>query len=209
MKNSRCRLIIFLAVTAVATSAWAQDRCNFSPAFEQVRSALGGMSPLAATKALHAFAIKPQSPDLCEANALDEALGEREKQLALLASKRGGTINAYAVSRCNVFNAKTAQCQSPNEDGTAHPNLSGGFAPLKVDPADTFDLTSQLPHAKLHAVYLTTLSNALDGKPAKRLATRSSIKAAALAPATVLIAIYKTPGGNVSAWAYRKAVWYF
>lgn len=193
----------------VVTNVWSQDGCAYSAAFQQVRSSLGGLSPLEATKALQAFAIKPQNPELCEATALDDALGEREKLLVTLIDKSGGENHAHGVSRCNLFNARTALCQSPNEDGTAHPNLTATLAPLKLASTGSFDVRSQLPNAKLYALYITTLSHALNGKPAKRLPTRGSIKASVLAPTTVLIAIYKTQGTQKSAWAYRKAVWYF
>ncbi len=199
----------FAGFAGLATAAWSQDQCNFSPAFQQVRGALGGASPLDAAKALQALAIKPQSPDLCEAAAVDDALGEYEKRLVTLVSKSGSENPAHAVFRCNIFNSKSALCQSPNEDGTAHPNLTGRLAPLKIKSTDTFNIKSELPDARLYAVYITTLSRALDGKPAKRLTPRTGIKASALTPATVLIAIYKTQGATRSAWAYRKAVWYF
>ncbi len=198
-----------LAFACMMSSAWSQDGCAYSAAFQQVRSTLGSMSTLDATKALQAFAVKPQSPDLCEAAALDDALGEREKLLVTLVDKSGSENSAHVVFRCNIFTARTALCQSPNEDGTAHPNLTGTLAPLKVKGNDTFDIKSQLPDAKLYAVYVTTLSNALNGKPAKRLTNHGGIKASTLTPATVLIAIYKTQGAKNKTWAYRKAVWYF
>ena len=208
MKKLFAIIASFLLVAGVASGARAQDGCAYSAAFQQVRSTLDGLSPLDATKALQALAATQQSPDVCEASALDDALGERERLLVLLVNKNGSEHPAHAVFRCNSFNAKTALCQSPNEDGTAHPNLSGTLAPLKLDGVGTFDIASKLPAAKLYAVYVTTLSKAVDGKPAKRLTPHSGIKAATLAPATVLIAIYKTQGGKSSAWAYRKAVWY-
>ncbi len=201
-------LLSVLALASTAGNALAQDNCAFSPAFQQVRGSLGSLSTIAATKALQSFAEKPQSPELCEATALDEALGEREKQLVTLVDEAGNGSPAHAVFRCNVFIAKTAQCQSPNEDGTAHPNLAGALVPLKIEKTRIFEVKSELPDAKLHAIYLTTLAKALDGKQATRLTARSRIKGSALAPTTVLIAIYKTQGAN-KAWAYRKAVWYF
>ena len=215
MKKLRGFIAILLAGAGagagagVVTNVWSQDGCAYSAAFQQVRSTLGGLSTIDATRALQAFAVKPQSPDLCEAAALDDALGEREKLLVTLIDKSGGENHAHGVSRCNLFNARTALCQSPNEDGTAHPNLTGTLTPLKIASIGSFDVKSQLPDAKLYALYITTLSNALDGKPTKRLTTSGRIKASALGPATVLIAIYKTQGTKNHAWAYRKAVSYF
>jgi hypothetical protein len=209
MKKLLCFIVTFWVVAGVASSAWSQDDCKFSPAFQQVRSTLDGLSPLDATKALQALSIKSQSPELCEAAALDDALGEREKLLVALVGKNGNENAAQMVFRCNIFNAKTASCQSPNEDGTAHPNLTGTLTSVNVKSTDTFDIKSRLPDAKLYAVYLTTLSRALDGKPAKRLSAPNGINAKSLTPATVLIAIYKTQGARSSAWAYQKAVWYF
>jgi hypothetical protein len=208
MKKLLCFLTASFAFVCVNPSAWAQDNCSYSLAFQQIRGTLGGLSALAATKALQAFAAKPQSAELCEATALDDALGEKEKQLVTLVNQYGSASPAQAVFRCNVLNAKTAQCQSPYEDGTTHPNLAEPFVPLKMDSKGKFDIRSQLPEAQLYAVYLTTLNKALNGKPAKQLATHRSIQGAALAPNTVLIAIYKTRGANKT-WAYHKAVWYF
>jgi hypothetical protein len=91
MKKLCSFIATFLLVAGLAgvagftTAAWSQDQCNFSPAFQQVRSALGGASPLDAAKALQALASKPQSPDLCEAAAVDDALGAK-------ANKGSGSI---------------------------------------------------------------------------------------------------------------------
>lgn len=156
MKKLFAVIASFLLVAGVASSARAQDGCAYSAAFQQVRSTLDGLSPLDAIKALQALADTQQSPDVCEASALDDALGERERLLVLLVNKNGSEHPAHAVFRCHSFNAKTALCQSANEDGTAHPNLSGTLAPLTAESVGTFDIKSQLPDAKLYAVYLTT-----------------------------------------------------
>lgn len=200
MKKLLGFIATFMAVAGVAVGAWAQDGYAYSAAFQQVRSTLGGLSPLKATKALRAFADTPQSPDLCETAALDNALGEREKLLVVLVGKNGKkTLRTWSFAAI-VERKKTARCQSPNEDGTAHPNLSGTLTPLKAESAGTFAIKSQLPDAKLYAVYLTTLRKALVGKPAKRLAPHISVNAKALTPATVLIAADKTQGTKRRTW---------
>jgi hypothetical protein len=74
MKKLLCFIAAFVAFVCVTSSAWAQDNCTYSLAFQQIRSTLDNLSALAATKALQAFAAKPQSAQLCEATALDDML---------------------------------------------------------------------------------------------------------------------------------------
>lgn len=211
MTNMFCSFAIALVTASCSISAWSPDSCNFSPAFKQLRGTLSGVSPLAATKALHAFAARPQRPEFCEAAALDDALGEREKLLLALTGTRSGEWPARTVFRRNSFNAKTALRQSPSEDGTAHPNATVMLTPVTVTNTDTFAIKSQLPDGKLYALYLTTLSRASDGKPAKRLPTKSGSKGKLLAPGTVLIAIYEAQGakkrGLIARWcgAFKRA----
>jgi hypothetical protein len=190
----------------LAANVSAQDNCPYSLEFKSLRGTLTAFSTLEAVNRLQVFAEKNKSPEHCEAVAIDQALGERERLLIKLSSKGSKESPAHVVFRCDVFNSKTAQCQSPMEDGTAHPNLNEKvIVPLPIQKSGAFEIVSQLPDAKLYAVYLTTLSHALDGKPAKPLSVRSGVKWSTVSPSTVLIAIYKTN----APWAYRKAVWYF
>jgi hypothetical protein len=167
-------LITCVIMTACAS---AQHGCTYSPEFTDLRSTLAMLSTLEAAKKLQAFAAKNKNPSNCEAMAIDQALGEQERLLVKLATKGGNESPAHVVFRCNVFNPKTAQCQSPLEDGTAHPNLDGKtMAPLSIEKSGAFEIVSQLPDARLHAVYITPLGHALDGKPAKPLDIQRGVK---------------------------------
>jgi hypothetical protein len=201
------RAVVFIAMGTATLGANAQDNCPYSQEFQNLRAKLSGQSLTDATSALRAFAVKNQSPETCEAMAIDQELEKREKLLIKLISTGGSKSNmpAHAVFRCDVFNSKTAQCQSPSEDGTANPNSKEKFSPLLLEKTGSFEIKSQLPNAKLHGIYITTIGKAVDGKPAKKLPIRKSIQWSSLPPSTVLIAIYKTK----DAWAYRKVVWYF
>jgi hypothetical protein len=205
------RLVTAIAIACFATGAWAQDNCPYSQAYQHLRSTLDGLSTKDAAKALQAFAARNLSPLSCEATSLDEALDEREKLLVTLTSIGGSERPAQAIFRCYVFNAKTAQCQSPMEDGTAHANLKETSVLPQIEKNAFFEIKSQLSSAKPHAVYLATLAQTLDGKPLKRLPARGAIKGSALVPNTVLIAIYKSDRSTGSSLypPYRKAVWYF
>jgi hypothetical protein len=190
-----------------AAGVFAQDVCPYLPAFKALRGQLDNMSALDAAKALQAYASNNDNPENCEYMELDRALAARERKLVKLVSG-GRDTPAHAVFRCNEFNPKTAQCQSPLEDGTAQLGESGVTPAAAPKPGASYDIISLLPSATLHAVYRTSLSDALNGRAAKKVGIHSRGKWYSMPPSTVLIAIYKTKAIK-GPWAYRKVVWYF
>lgn len=197
----------FLGIAVVlacsAAHVFAQDTCPYLPAFKVLRNKLDSMSPLQAAKALQSYAANNNNPENCEYMELDRNLAARESMLVKMVSG-GRDTPAQVVFRCNDFNPKTAQCQSPLEDGTVHA-MPVGKPSVQPQSGAAYRIASQLPAATLHAIYRTSQSDALDGRPAARLGMHSQGKWSAMPPSTVLIAIYKTKGP----WAYRKVVWYF
>ncbi len=197
--------IFFVVSCALALYARAQDDCPYSLEFQTIKAKLDTLSPIEAAQVLRGFASKNQSTQTCEAIAINQSLEKQEKQLITLLHPDKTSTPAHAVFRCNVFNSKTTQCQSPMEDTTVHANQANVIAPLLKTQTGAFHIESHLAGTTLHSVYVTTINKALDGKPAKRLRGKNNIKGSSLVPSTVLIVIYQTS----DSWAYRKAVWYF
>lgn len=206
MKTSTQNLPLVLALLMVCSSAsaLAQEKCHYQPAFATLQQQLPTMPAPEASKALQKYFVEHENAQACELTQIERLLDGKEIELIKLSSGNT-TLKPHSFFHCNQFNPKTAQCQSPMEDGTAHPMQANlAFKPLPT-PAATMRLTSDLPGAKLIGIYQTTLAAALDGKPAKPLPLGDTIKWKAGRSGGVLIAIYKTTGP----WAYRKSVWYF
>lgn len=162
------------------------------------------MSESNAVAALQKYVATHDNPEGCELTEIDRLLGEKERSLINLELKEA-KIPAQIVFRCNRFDPRTAQCQSPMEDGTAH-GIATGISPKPFPSAGSaFRVTSKLPAAKLVGLYRIALSDALDSKTASRLGSSNTGKWQPTRTTSALIAIYKTKGP----WAYRKAVWYF
>lgn len=213
MRLMRQSLGIAVVLACTVANVFAQDICPYLPAFKALRNRLDSMSALDAAKALQAYASNSDNPENCEYMELDRALAARERTLVKLVSG-GRDTPAHAVSRCNEFNLKTAQCQSPLEDGTAQVSESGVTPAAAPKPGAGYEIVSQLPGATLYAVYRTSLSDALNGRAAKKVGIHSRGKWYTVPSSTVLIAIYKTNKTNKTnkakgPWAYRKVVWYF
>ena len=195
-----------LAIAALlcATTVFAQDDCPYLPAFKTLRQQLDTMSPIDAVAALQKYAGENDNSSACESFEIDRLLGERETKLIKLAIG-GKEIPAQVVFRCKRFDSKTAQCQSPMEDGTTQFAAVGITAmPVPMEGLK-FQVVSKLPNAKLIGIYRTSMASALDGKPAKHLGNGPAGKWQSTYKTSALMAIYKTAGP----WAYRKAVWYF
>lgn len=197
-----CALLMLSA--CVATPA-VSDTCPYLPAYRQLQSTLPGMTAAQASTALESYAATHDNPEGCEAADLDRRLGDAERALFSLRTQDQRRLPAQAVYRCNEFDPATATCRSPMEDGTAHP-MSAGIAPFAPPPAPALAVASERKGATLQSVYIVSLADALDGRPATRLTLQAgSTTLPAGARDLALIAIFKTKGP----WRYRKAVWYF
>jgi len=180
------------------------DTCPYLPAYRQLQSKLPGMSARQASAALESYAATHDNPEGCEAADLDRRLGEAERELFSLRFQDQRRLPAQAVYRCNDFDPMTTACRSPMEDGTAHP-LSAGIAPL-APPTQAFTVDSERQGVKLQSIYVVSLADAVDGRPAKRVKLQGgSATLPSGAKDVALIAIYRTKGP----WRYRKALWYF
>jgi len=163
------------------------------------------MTARQASAALESYAATHGNPEGCEAADLDRRLGEAERELFLLRRRDQRSLLAQAVYRCNEFDPVTAACRSPMEDGTAHP-MSAGIASLALPPGQAFTVVGERNGAKLQSVYIVSLADALDGRPATRVKMQNgSATLPAGAKDVALTAIFKTNGP----WRYRKAIWYF
>lgn len=193
-----------LPLACLTPAAMAQTQCSYQATFLSLQQQLPSLPTAQGILALQRFYAENENAQFCELARIEELLDSKE---AALVSLRQGSaeLKPQHLMRCNLFNGKTAQCQSPYEDLTAHPRQNNlNFKPWPV-PTQALRLKVDLPQAKLLAVYHTTLAAALDGKPAKRLSTSPQFNWQGKSKNEVLIAIYKTPGP----WAYRKLVWYF
>ncbi|WP_338846087.1 hypothetical protein V8J88_20340 [Massilia sp. W12] len=201
---SICLALASLGLSCAPPLAQAQAQCAYQPAFKTLQQQLPSLSSAQSIQALQQFYAANENAQPCEVARIEQLLDDQET--ALIRLHMGSVARKpQRLLRCNQFTAKTAQCQSPYEDNTAHPlqnNLR--FTPWPAPP-HVLRLQVDLPQAKLIGVYQTTLAAALDGKPAKRLGAATQIKLREAEKNLVLIAIYKTPGP----WAYRKLVWYF
>lgn len=194
---------LLMLSAGLATPA-VSDTCPYLPAYRQLQSTLPGMTARQASSALESYAATHDNPEGCEAADLDRRLDEAERTLFSLRLQDQRRLPAQAVYRCNEFDPVTAACWSPMEDGTAHPT-SAGIAPL-APPAQAFTVGSERQGAKLQSVYVVSLADAVDGRPATRVKLQGgSATLPAGAKDVALIAIYKTKGP----WRYRKAIWYF
>lgn len=198
------RTFLVILVACAATAATAQDTCPYLPEFKVLRPKLDAMPLADAVAALQSYVAEHDSPNACEYFEIDRLLSDRETKLVKLVFG-GKELPAQLVFRCDRFNPKTAQCQSPMEDGTAQYADVGVVPTTVLNGRTAFEVVSNLPGAHLQALYRTSISNALDGRPAKRLGNVPLGKWRASHEISVLIAIYRTTGP----WAYRKAVWYF
>lgn len=140
----------------------------------------------------------------CEYSEIDRLLAIEEAKLFQFIAE-GTKQTAQVVYRCNQFDPRTARCESPLEDNTAHP-FSSGISPLTIPDGKQIKFISALPRANLAAVYRVSLADALDGKSATLLSSGTeTIAFPSSAKNIALIAIYTTQ----DTWRYRKAIWYY
>lgn len=192
-----------LILAFCTSNAFAQVACPHPPAFSALQKQLPSLTTQQAATALQNYVTHHTSPEVCELIEVENLL--RSKEIELITLHSGATqLQPDNVYRCNVFTPKTAQCQSPLEDGTAHPLQTNLQFKPRLTPTMPLHLKTALANAKLLGIYHTTLAAALDGKAAKRLPTSETVNWQAR-PNSIIIAIYRTPGP----WQYRKAVWYF
>lgn len=193
-----------LAVVPAAGSAQDTDTCPYLPDFNRLRSTLTDLPPAAAATALEHYASTHENPEACELTKIDELLSEQERRLFTLHGDHEESASQI-VYRCDSVDSKTARCTGPTEDLTAHP-FSGGISALRIPVSRHIQLTWQKPQARLTAVYLVPLSEALDGRRARKLQTAgSTITLPTSVKDSALIAIFETGG----LWRYRKVIWYF
>ena len=202
MNSSSC--ILAALVLCFASDARAQGKCPYLPEFSALQTQIKNITAPNAVIALEKYLAAHENGQACELVEIDRLLSIKEIALIKLTAANS-EIHPHSVYRCNEFNPKTAQCQSPMEDGTAHPMSAGiTFTPVAA-PRTAMRIVSSLPTAQLIGLYQTTLTSALDGKAAKRLPHSATVYWKTRHQESILIAIYKTTGP----WAYRKAVWYF
>lgn len=186
------------------TAQQAQDECAYLPAFQKLLTQLPILSPSQAAVALAGYVSSHENPENCEYSEIDRLLAGQE--VKLFGFVAGNTRqDAQVVYRCNQFDPRTARCESPMMDETAHP-FSAGIPSLAMPDTRRIKLITELPGATLAAIYRVSLANALDGKVATLLSSgKSEISFPSSTKGMALIAIYKTSGP----WRYRKVVWYF
>jgi len=194
-----------LTLSACVATPAVSDSCPYLPAYRELQSALPGMTARQASAALESYAATHDNTEGCEAADLDRRLGEAERELFQLRLQDRRRLPAQAVYRCNEFDPVTAACRSPMEDGTAHP-MSAGIAALAPPLAQAFTVVGERNGVKLQSVYIVSLADALDGRPATRMKLQNGCATLPVGAKDVaLIAIFKTHGP----WRYRKAIWYF
>ncbi len=198
------RHFVALILICSANSAQATQTCRYLPTFGALQQQLPQLNAQQAVTALQKYLLEHDNAQSCELAEIERQLDAKEIEMIKL-SADGIALRPHHIYRCNEFNPRTAQCQSPFEDGTAHPlQVNLQFKPL-ARPTTALQLSDTLVEAKLIGLYRTSLAAALDGKAAKPLPKNIAIKWKASSTDSILIAIYKTSGP----WGYRKAVWYF
>jgi hypothetical protein len=186
------------------SAAVGEDECPYLPEFRQVEQDVRGLSPVQAAAEWDRYLLQHENPAFCEAADVDRRLGELERDLFLIVTD-GQRIPCQLVLRCNQFDPVTAQCRGPMEDGTTGPLSPGVGTPLS-GTHEPFAIVSSLPGTTVEGLFVTSMGDALDGRPATRLSMDlSAVTLSSGARNVILMAIYRTTGS----WAYRKAVWYF
>lgn len=200
------RLLIVAALFSAysANAQPTQDGCTYLPEFQALSAQLSQQPAGKAAAALTRYIADHENLENCEYTEIDRMLAAQEAQLfRVLADKTD--LKAQIVYRCNQFDPRTANCDSPMQDNTAHP-FSAGISPLAVPDTRKIKVVSELPGATLQAIYQISLADAIDGKSATLLSSKKSeLLLISGKNGFALMAIYKTTGP----WRYRKIVWYF
>ncbi len=147
---------VAVMVMCYAGSALAQDKCTYLPAFAALQAQNQRIAAPSAAIALEKYVADHENAQGCELAEIDRLLSIKE--IALIKLTTANTeIHPHSVYRCNEFNPKTAQCQSPMGDTTAHPVSAGiTFIPAPA-PGTAIRIVSSLPAAQLVGRYQTTL----------------------------------------------------
>lgn len=208
MAFKRMWILLAALLCVAAMPVAAADNCPFLPDYEQLRQQLPNMAAAEVVAALERYSRSHENPEACEAIEIDRQLGVFERQLFTLGTSAQALprIAAHAVYRCNRVDLRTARCDGPVEDGTAHPmSLGEPSARLQHVPLNA-SFRAELRGSKLYRVYLVSLADALDGRAARRMVTRQGqVRIPDDARNVAIIAIYRTSG---SPWRFRKAVWW-
>lgn len=205
MAVHRMWVLVAALLCIASVPAAAADNCPYLPDYVQLRQQLHGMPPVEAVAALERYSSSHENPEACEAIEIDRQSGALERQLFTLDDGRQ-RVAAHAVYRCNRVDLRTARCDGPVEDGTAHPmSLGEPSARLQHAPSNA-DFRTELRGSALHRVYMVSLADALDGRAARRLIVRhGKVRISEDARNVAIVAIYRTNG---PLWRFRKAVWW-
>jgi hypothetical protein len=200
------RLLIVAALFSpyCANAQPTQDGCTYLPEFQALSAQLSQQPAGKAAVALARYITDHDNLENCEYTEIDRMLSEKEAQLFRVITDKTD-LKAQIVYRCNQFDSRTANCESPMLDNTAHP-FSAGISPLAIPGTRKIKFVSELPGATLQAIYRISLADAIDGKSAILLSSKKSeLLLISGKKDFALMAIYKTTGP----WRYRKVVWYF
>ena len=143
-----------------ATAQQTQGACAYLPAFQALSAQLPSLSPSQAAAALSRYVASHDNPENCEYSEIDRLLTEQETKLFRFFADETRQ-DAQMVYRCNQFDPRTARCDSPMADNTAHP-FNAGISPLAIPDSKRITFVSALPGATLAAIYKVTLADALD-----------------------------------------------
>ena len=206
MKVLRIALVLVAATIGypALASAATTDDCPYRPNYVALRSRVATTPPAAGVTALYRYAADPENdnPAACEGIAIEQAIAGLELQLVRLVSGRR-SLKPAASYRCTAFDARSTACNGLVGDDTALPDPQGGPVERASTPLRA-RVVSDLPDAKLIALYSAPVGKLQDGVVATRLPPGPTLRLGKPASTIAVIAIFSAP----QPWRYRKLVWY-